>query len=142
MIGLFSISCRNFWASLILTTREILVKYKLITCLPKTFPVSSPFSFCSRCLYSTYFLLMVSLLALSTFYFVHLPLTNTPGHCLWHSLSIVVFYAVQCVPLVYQQYLQKSCHCLTAVAFIMFTTLAIAFVTCRNRHHMRKQCQI
>ena len=72
MIGSSSISQRNFLTSLILTIREMPVEYKLITCLPKAFPVFSPFSFSSRCLYSTYVLFMASSLALSNFPCVHL----------------------------------------------------------------------
>ena len=54
MIGSFSIPCCNFFTYLILTIWEIPVEYRLITCLPKAFPVFSPFSFSSRCLYSAY----------------------------------------------------------------------------------------
>ena len=39
MVGSFSMFCCNFFTSQILTTREISVEYKLITCLPKAFPV-------------------------------------------------------------------------------------------------------
>ena len=63
----------NFFTSLILSYREKPVEYKLIRCLPKAFPVFSPFSFSSRCLYSAYFLLIVSSLALSTLSCVHFP---------------------------------------------------------------------
>lgn len=45
LIERFSISWYNFFASLILTTREIPLKYRLITYLSKIFPVFSPFIF-------------------------------------------------------------------------------------------------
>ena len=72
MIGSFSMSCRNFLRSLILSHRELPVEYRLMTCLPRAFPVFSPFSFSSRCLYSSYILLIISSLALSTLLCVHL----------------------------------------------------------------------
>ena len=57
-----------FFMSLILTTWEILLEYRLITCFPNTFGVF--FSFFSlslhlHCLYSSYVLVIVSLLDLS-----------------------------------------------------------------------------
>ena len=66
MIGSFSMSCRNFLTSLILSHREIPVEYRLMTSLPNTFPVFSPFSFSSLCLYSASVLLIISSIALST----------------------------------------------------------------------------
>ena len=72
MIGSFSVSWHNFLTSLILSYREIPVEYKLITCLHRAFPVFSPFSFNSRCLYSAYFLFITSSLTLSTLSCVHL----------------------------------------------------------------------
>ena len=72
MIGPISISCCNFLTSLILTTREITVGYKWITCLTKAFPDFSPLSFSSCYLYKAYVLLIVSLLALPSFSCVHL----------------------------------------------------------------------
>ena len=67
MIGSFSISWRNFLTSVILSHWGMPVEYKWITCLPKVFPVFSPFSFSSRCFYSAYVLLTLSALALPTF---------------------------------------------------------------------------
>ena len=72
MIGSVSMFRRNFLTSLILSYREIPVEYKLMTCLPKAFPVFSPFRFSSRCLYSEYVLLIISSLAFSTLPCVHL----------------------------------------------------------------------
>ena len=72
MIGSVSMFRRNFLTSLILSYREIPVEYKLMTCLPKAFPVFSPFRFSSRCLYSAYVLLIISSLAFSTLPCVHL----------------------------------------------------------------------
>ena len=65
-------SWQNFLASLILTNREIPLEYNLMTCLPNTFTFFSPFSVISRCLYSTYFLLIVLSLSLPTLSCVHL----------------------------------------------------------------------
>ena len=72
MIGLSLISCHNFLTSLILTNREMPVEYRLMTCLPNASAVFSHFSFNSRCLYPAYVLLIVSSLALSTLFCVHL----------------------------------------------------------------------
>ena len=72
MIGSVSMFRRNFLTSLILSYREIPVEYKLMTCLPKAFPVFSPFRFSSRCLYLAYVLLIISSLAFSTLPCVHL----------------------------------------------------------------------
>ena len=110
MIGSFSISCCNFLASLILNHREMPVDYKLITCLPKDFPVFSPFSFSSRCLYSTYILLIVSSLALSILPCVHL----CPNKCTL-PLSMTLFKHSRFLfcsmrSLVYQQHHQKIHH--------------------------------
>ena len=96
-------SCLNFLTSLILSHREIPVEYRLMTCLPKVFPVFSPFSFSARCLYSAYTLLIISSLALSTLPCVHLS-PNLPLSMALFNSSL--FYAAQCLPLVYQQ------HCL------------------------------
>ena len=67
MIGSVLMSCCDLCTSLILTTWDKPVKCIVIAGLSKVFPVFSPFSFNSCCLYSTYALSMVLLLALSTF---------------------------------------------------------------------------
>ena len=110
MIGSFSISSCNFLTSLILVTREILVEYKLITCLPKAFPVFSPFSFSSFCLYSAYVLLIVSSLTLSPFSRVHLLPNKYALPLLITLFSFSRFLHCSIPFLVYQQYLQKSYH--------------------------------
>ena len=131
MIGSFSISCSNFLTSLILTTREIPVEYKLMTCLHRTFPVFSLFLFNSRCLYSAYVLLIVSSLAFSTFSCVHLlpnkyacPLLVT---LFKHSRFLYCSMPSFCVSTISQK---KSS------LFNMFSTSAIIFIRCLNRHHM------
>ena len=48
MIRSFSMSRDNFLTSLILSHQEIPVEYKLMTCLPKAFPVCSSYSFGTR----------------------------------------------------------------------------------------------
>ena len=81
MIGSFSMSFCNFLTSLILSHQEIPVEYRLMTCLPRVFPVFLPFSISSPCLYSTNVLLMTSSLGL-TLPYVHLcpnlPLSMRP----------------------------------------------------------------
>ena len=72
MIGSYSMSWLNFLTYLILIHQGIPVEYKLMTCLPRTFPVFSCFSFKSLCLYSAYVLLIVSSLVLSTLSYAHL----------------------------------------------------------------------
>ena len=132
MIGSFSISYCNFLTSPILTTREIPVEYKLMTCLPKAFPVFSPFSFSSGCLYSIYVLLIVSSLALSSFSCVHL-LPNKYGLPLLmtrHKHSRFLCCSMSSFG-VSKVSLKKS------PSFNMFSTSAIAFITCQNNHHMR-----
>ena len=108
MIGSVSMFRRNFLTSLILSYREIPVEYKLMTCLPKAFPVFSPFRFSSRCLYSAYVLLIISSLAFSTLPCVHL----CPNKCaLLLSMALFnssFFFVSQCLPLVYQQHHQKN----------------------------------
>ena len=108
------------------------VEYNLMTCFPKVFPVFSPFSLNSRCLYSVYALFITSSLALSTLSCVHLP-----KECLWHSLILLALiltlvYVTQCVPLVYQQHNLKTHHRL-----IYLSTPAIIFMKCRNCQHMK-----
>ena len=84
MIGSFSRSCCNFCISAILTTLEIRVEYRLITFLPETFSVFSPFSFVSL-----------------VFFF-----------CLSYPLNILVFYAALDPLWVYQMHPQGTRHCL------------------------------
>ena len=131
MIGSFSISYCNFLTSLILATQEILGEYKLMSCLPKAFPVFSSFSFSSCCLYSAYVLLIVSLLALSTYSCVPLrpnkytlPLLMTLfKHSRFLCCSMPSFGVSTLYP-------KKSS------SFNMFSTSAIIFITGRNRHHI------
>ena len=132
MIGSFSMSCRYFFTSRILTTQEIPLEYKSITCLPRALPFFSPFSFSSRYLYSAYFLWVVSSLALSTFYSVHLlankyalPLLVTLfKHSCFLCCSVPSFGVSTVSP-------KKSS------SFNIFSILAIAFIRYLNRHQMR-----
>ena len=129
MIGSFSISCCNFLTSLILTTQEISVEYKLMTCLPNAFAVSSPFSFS---LYLGYFFFIVSLLALSTFSCVHLlphkfalPLLMTLfKHYCFLFCSMSSFGVSTVSP-------KKSS------LFNVFATSAIIFIRCRNPYQKK-----
>ena len=102
----------NLNLSLLLSHWEIPVEYRLMTCLPKAFPVFSTFSVSSRCLHSAYVLLIIKSLVLSTLPYVHLPLINAPRPCLWHSLILLGFFAAKCLPMVYQQHHQKTHYCL------------------------------
>ena len=106
MIGSSSMSYCNFLVSLILSHREILVEYKLMTCLPKAFPVFSPFSFSSRCLYPAYVLFMASSLALSSFPCVHLC-PNLPSSMILFNSSLFLCCSMPSFG-VYQQCLQKT----------------------------------
>ena len=132
MFGSFSISCCNFLTSLILTTPEIPVEYNLMTCLPKAFPIFSPFLFSSPCLYLAYVLFIVSLFALSTFSSVHLcpnkyalPLVVTLfKHSYFLFCSMPSFGVSTISP--------KK-----ASSFNIFSTLAIIFIRCRNHHHTK-----
>ena len=132
MFGSFSISCCNFLTSLILTTPEIPVEYNLMTCLPKAFPIFSPFLFSSPCLYLAYVLFIVSLFALSTFSSVHLcpnkyalPLVVTLfKHSYFLFCSMPSFGVSTISP--------KK-----ASSFSIFSTLAIIFIRCRNHHHTK-----
>ena len=110
MIRSSSMSWHNFLASLILTNREIPLEYNLMTCLPNTFTFFSPFSVISCCLYSTYFLLIVLSLSLSTLSCVHLLPNKYPLLLSMTFFNSVRFYGAQCLLLVYQQYLQESRH--------------------------------
>ena len=134
MIGLFSMSCHNFFTSQILATREITLEYKLMTSLPKVFTVFSPFLFSSCCLYKEYVLLIVSSLALSTFSCFRslankyaLPLLMTLfKHSHFLRCSVPSFGVSTISP-------KKSS------SFNIFPTSVIAFISirCQNRHHMK-----
>ena len=128
MIGSFSMSYRNFLTSLILSYREMPVESRLMTCLPKTFPVFSPFSFSSRCLYSAYGLLIISLLALSTLLFVHLC-PNLP-------LSITLFNSSAFLCCSVASF-GVSTTSLKNSLFHISPTLAIIFIKPRNRQRMK-----
>ena len=119
----------NFLTSLILTHQEIPVEYKLMTCLPKAFPVYLPFPFSLRCLYLAYVLFMTSSLALSSLTYVHLcpnlPLSmRTFKHSRFLCCSMPSF-GVSTVSL------KKSS------SFSMSPTLVIAFIKGRNRYQMK-----
>ena len=120
-------SCRNFLTSLILTKRKIPLEYRLMTCFPNAFAVFFTFFVQFTLLYSTYILLIISSLALSTLSCVHW----CPNKCALPMLMTLFnscrFYAAQCLSLVYQQHHQKT-H---------YRLIAIIFIKCRNRHHMK-----
>ena len=84
MIGSFSISQLHSQ----LTTWEPL-KYRLITCLPRAFPVFLPFSFGSGYLHSAYNWLEFSSLVLSTLSCAYSFLSPSSLLCLLHPLNIV-----------------------------------------------------
>ena len=108
------------------------VEYKLMTCLPKAFPVFSPFSFSSRCLYSAYVLLMISSLALSTLSCVNL----CPNKCALPML--MMFFTHSCF--LCRSILSFGVSTMSpknSLSFNMSPTSAIIFIKCRNRHHMK-----
>ena len=130
MIGSFSISCCKFLTSLILSHQEVLVEYRLMTCLPKAFPVFSPFSFSSRCLYSAYVLLIILSRALSTLPCVHLcpnkwalPLSMTLFNSSLFLCCTMPSFGVSTTSL-------KN-------SFNMAPTPAIIFIKCQSPHHMK-----
>ena len=99
-----------------------------MTCLPKAFHVFPPFSFSSRCLYAAYVLLMVSLLALSTFscvYLCKLPL----------SMALFKHSRFLCCSL--SSFGVSTMSPKNSLSFNMSPTSAIIFIKCRNRHHMK-----
>ena len=108
------------------------VEYKLMTCFPKAFPVFSPFSFSSRCLYSAYVLLMISSLALSTLSCVNL----CPNKC---ALPMLMMFFK------HSRFLCRSILSFgvstmspkNSLSFNMSPKSAIIFIKCRNRHHMK-----
>ena len=93
MIGSFSISCRDFLTSLILSHRDIPTEYKLMTWLPKVFPVFSHFSFSSHCLYSAYVLLIVSSKSQKLPVMV-LCLGEPPRRFLWYELLFFISFSL------------------------------------------------
>lgn len=124
MIGSFSISCYDFFTSLILTICETLVEYRLIThaCLPKALPVFQPYSFSSSSLYSAYVLLKVSSQALSTLYCFHfclppnkytLPLLIAPFKTFSFPMRLItLFWCINsiCKKLILVYYTFYICH--------------------------------
>ena len=132
MIGSFSMSCCNFLTSLILSHREIPVDYRLTTCLPKAFPVFSPFSFSSRCLYSAYVLFITSSLALSTLPCVHL----CPNKCALF-LSMTLFNSSRFLCYSMPSFGVSIMSPKNSLLFDMSPTSAIIFIKCRYRHHMK-----
>ena len=125
-------SCCNFSTSFILTTREFPVEYKLNTCLPNASPVFSPFSFSSHCLYWVYVLLIVPSLALSTFSCVHL-LPNKYVLLLLMTLFKHPRFLCCSIP----SFVVSTTPPKKSSSFSIFSTSAIAFITCRNRYQMR-----
>ena len=101
-------------------------------CLPKAFPVFSPLSFSSRCLYSTYVLLIVSSLALFTFSCVHL-LPNK--YALPLLMTLFKHSRFLCCPM--PSFCVSTVSPKDSSSFHTFSTSAIIFITCRNRHQMR-----
>ena len=122
-------SWRNFLTSLILTTWEILVERRLMTCLPNAFTVFSPFSVISRYLYSAYVLLVISSLAFSC---VHL----LPNKCA-SPLSMTLFKHSRFLRCSIPSYGVSKMSPKKSSSFNIFPASVIAFITCLNRHHMK-----
>ena len=100
-----------------------------MTCSAKAFPVFSPFWSSSRCLYSAYVLLIISLLALSTFPCVHL--------CLSLPLSMMLFNSSQflCCSVAYFGVSTTSPK--NSSSFNISPAIAITFIKCRNCLHTK-----
>ena len=128
MIGSFSVS-----SCIILTTWEIPVENKLMACLPKTFPVFSPFSFSSRCLYSAYVLLIVFFCWLYLHFLC--PFFLPPNK---YALRLLT------APLKHSHFLCCLIHSFAVSTvspknswlFSILSASVIIFLTCQNRHHM------
>ena len=125
-------SWRNFLTSLILSHREIPVEHKLITCLPRVFPVFSPFSFSSRYLYSMYILLIVSLLVLSTFSCVHLL---PKKYALPLSMTFFKHSRFLCCTML--SFGVSTISPKNSSSFNISPTSVIAFIKGWNRHQMK-----
>ena len=132
MIGSFSMSCQNFLTSLILSHLEIPVEYRLITCLPKAFPVFSRFSLSLRCFYSAYVLLKISSLALSTLPHVHL----FSNKCAL-PLSMTLFSSSRFLCCSMLSFGVSTTSLKNSLLFNMSPKSAIIFIKCRNRYHMK-----
>ena len=121
-------SWHNFLTTLILTHQEIPVEHKLMTCLSKTFPLYSPFSFSSRCLSSAYVLFMTSSLALPTLPCVHLcpnlPFFKRPLKYSCFLCCSMPSFGVSTISL------KKS-------SFNISSTSTLIFIKRRNRQHMK-----
>ena len=100
-----------------------------MTCLPKALPISSPFSFSSRCLYSAYVLFMTSSLALSILSCGHLC-PNLP-------LSVILFKHCRFLCYSIPSFGVSATSPKNSSSFNMSPASAIAFIKCRNRHHMK-----
>ena len=124
----------NFLISLILSNQEMPVEYKLMTCLPKASPVFSPFLFSSRCLYlySAYVLLIVSSLTVSTFLCVYLLPNKYPLPLLMALFNSSRFLCCS-MPSFGVSIMSPE----KSSSFNIFSTLAIAFIKYRNRHHIK-----
>ena len=132
MIGSFSISCCNFLASLTLTTQEIPVEDKLMTCLPKG-------------LFSFFTLLIQFTLLVFGVHFVYSFVagftTLSCVHCFLPSSTLPLLIAL----FKHSRFLccsTPSFGVLTvspknSSSFNIFSTSLIIFITCRNRNHMR-----
>ena len=122
-------SSYNFLTSLILSNREMPIEYRLMTCLSRVFPVFSPFSFDSQCLYSAYVLLVVSSLALSTLPCLHLC-PNLPLSMALFNSSHFLCCSVPCFDV-------STTSPKNSSLFNMSPTSAIIFIKCRNHQHMK-----
>ena len=100
--------------------------------LAQAFPVFPPFSFSSRYLYSTYLLLIVSSLALSTLPCVHL----CPNKCAL-SLSMTLFNSFWFLCCSISSFGVSATSPKISLLLNMSPTLDIICIKCRNRHHMK-----
>ena len=103
-----------------------------MTCLPKVFPVFSSFSFSSRCLFSTYVLLIISSLAFSTLPCVHL----CPNKCAL-PLSMRLSNSSRFLCCSMPSFGLSTMSPKNSLLFKMSPTSAIIFIKCRNHHHMK-----
>ena len=108
------------------------VEYRLITCLPKVFPVFSHFSFSSHCLLSAYVLFIVPSLGLSTFSCVYcfLPPRTLPLLTALFKNSRFLYWSTP-------SFSVSTVSAKNSSSFNMFSTSVIAFIKSLNCHHMK-----
>ena len=131
----------NFFPSLILTTWEILIAYRLLTCLPNALPVFSLYLF-------IYFILLVFIICfidsfVASFinpFMCPLSLTTKQIHFSCPFCTLYTFWFItqlNALLSVYQQYLQKTHHHFIGFLHLTFDLpVYLVYPVYWNCHHM------